>query len=305
MIELSIIIPHFNSSHLLINKLLPSIPDRPNIEIIIIDDHSNKHHLARIKQEIQKRSCNKIRLRKNLFNKKGAGSARNVGTSLATGNWILFADADDFFSDKFYEIIFPFMSSKYDIVFFEPTSYDLTTKKQSTRHIKYKKLVNNFYENQNNKNELRIRYNFFVPWSKLFNKNFIKKNKIKFDETLVSNDVMFSMKCGYFAKKINASKEIIYCVTKTENSLTMQKNELNFDIRTKCLIQRHNYLKSRLDKSEFKKLRINGVGILIDSLKYGLVKTLKTIFLLKKNNIKICNVDLMNVLKKVTKRILI
>ena len=38
--QLSIIIPHYNNSDGL-RRLLASIPSDPNIEVIVIDDHSN------------------------------------------------------------------------------------------------------------------------------------------------------------------------------------------------------------------------------------------------------------------------
>ena len=48
-----------------------------------------------------------------LFTKegKGAGYARNIGLSHARGKWIIFADADDFFTADCFTILNEYMDS--------------------------------------------------------------------------------------------------------------------------------------------------------------------------------------------------
>lgn len=52
MRNLSIIIPHYNTPELLY-KLIDSIPQSPDVQIIVVDDNSN-HHLQ-ILTELQKK----------------------------------------------------------------------------------------------------------------------------------------------------------------------------------------------------------------------------------------------------------
>lgn len=52
MIDLSIIIPHHNDSSRL-KRLLDSIPIRDNIEVIIIDDHSESEELKNVKELVK------------------------------------------------------------------------------------------------------------------------------------------------------------------------------------------------------------------------------------------------------------
>ena len=64
-----------------------------NLEIIIIDDGSNKKFYKKLR-ELKQKYPNKI----NLFHKQneGVSSARNLGIKEASGKYISFLDADDF-----------------------------------------------------------------------------------------------------------------------------------------------------------------------------------------------------------------
>ena len=61
-------------------------------------------------------------------------------------------------------------------------------------------------------------------------------NNIRFDETRVANDMMFSAKVGFAAKSLNVSRTEIYCITEHEGSLTdlrdrhlqMLRKKINF-----------------------------------------------------------------------------
>src|SRR5690554_3662855 len=126
--ELSIIIPHFNSPRLL-EKLIASIPVREDIQIIVIDDNST------VDKEIYQRlvkntsASHHVLFLKNNSGKKGAGACRNIGLKWSTGHWVLFADADDYFVEGFYQKIKRFFNSEYDVIFFMPTSMELDTGK--------------------------------------------------------------------------------------------------------------------------------------------------------------------------------
>lgn len=55
-----------------------------------------------------------------LFTKegKGAGYARNIGLSHARGKWIIFADADDFFTADCFTILNEYMDSPHEVIYF-------------------------------------------------------------------------------------------------------------------------------------------------------------------------------------------
>lgn len=84
----SIVIPHRNTPDLL-QRLIDSIPMREDIEIIVVDDNSDKDKKAAISRS----DVRTIYIDKE--HSRGAGRARNVGMDAAKGKWLLFADADE------------------------------------------------------------------------------------------------------------------------------------------------------------------------------------------------------------------
>lgn len=253
MIFLSIIIPHYNTPKTL-QKLLDSIPDTPEIEVFVIDDMSNQY----IKEyEV----CKQIYCKRNIkfLNnyQKGAGNARNVGLENSDGEWILFADADDFFVNNFVEIIKKYTDTDADIVYFAPTSIMLESEEPSERHVHYMELVKKYCTLPNHENEINIRYKYWSPCSKLIRRELIAKKNICFDGTLHSNDMMFSTKVGHYADKVIAVDEIIYCITQSKNSLTTKKDKKSIYIRKKVFCNYYLFLYKKLSRCD---LAILGFG---------------------------------------------
>lgn len=291
---LSIVIPHYNSINTL-RKLLDSIPVRDDIEIIVVDDKSNKN-ITEFNQLVESEKYNHVKFLKNNTNKKGAGVCRNIGLRYVTKEWILFADADDFFMDGFVDKIKDYVDTDFDIVYFTPTSIDLITNEKSDRHVVFEKLINDYLQKKDRKSELKLRYEFPVPWSKLIKVQLIKENDIQFDEVIASNDIMFSAKIGYHAKKITASENVIYCVTKNKGSLTNTISEEVFDTRLQVRINYCKYLKNKLNKDDQQHINLSGRAMLLYSItfKLGIKKVISTYMILKKNNIEIFNKKYVN-----------
>lgn len=281
--KISIIIPHFNSVRSL-EKLIKSIPKVQDIEILIIDDKSDRG----LKKDLEKLSL----INKNivlLFNQtknKSAGTCRNIGIEKSKGEWLLFADADDFFLDNMIKKInksIANISKNIDIIYFIPKSIKLETNTSSYRATKFIYLMKNYLRERNRKNELKLRYCMYVPWSKLIKRDLIVKNNIKFDETIVSNDIMFSVKAGKIAKDILVVDDEIYCVTENEKSLTSIKDPKRFDIRVDIFIRYYQYL----SEEERKWIGISPLPLILEGRNYGVKKIFYTFKKMKKNNVKV------------------
>lgn len=287
MYNVSIIIPHYNSPKKL-KRLLDSIPNKDDIEVIVVDDRSDKE-LEFLDIIIENYSSKTIGFYINNRENKGAGTCRNIGLEKATGEWILFADADDYYVDDFYEKIKKYLKTNYDIVFFDPTSWDEYSKNRSDRHVPYSNIIKS-------NNDLYLRYKFVVPWSKLLNHKFIKQKKIKFDEVIASNDVMFSIKTGHYADSIKTSNETIYCVTKSKGTLTQNISLEVFRARLNVFVRMVIFVKENISRNNFKLFNYRGRQFLIDSLiyRFGFKEFIKTYKTLRKNKIQTFDFRLLN-----------
>ena len=187
-INLSIIIPHYNSTELL-QVLIASIPEREDVEILLIDDNSTEH--PKRLMDIVGARPGQIRLFYNEPGKNSAGACRNIGLEHAAGKWLLFADADYYFMPGFYEKAAAYFESDFDLVWFIPTSWNLSENKLDRRHVRYEKLVREYLENKGEREEIRLRYLQESPWSKLIRRQSVEDNAIRFETTMVANDIMF------------------------------------------------------------------------------------------------------------------
>lgn len=199
--KLSIIIPHKNDLERL-ERLINSIPKNDNLEIIVVDDHSDKFSL--IKSSLEKYS--NVSLYKNETNKKSAGTARNIGIEKAESKWILFADSDDYFLDSFSSEFEHYQNSDLEVIYFRPELSGLPAKVDCKFMGWYKELK----KNDSKENLLRLKLNTKYVWSKLISLDFINQHNIRFDEVIKHNDTLFSQKIGIYSKKVSVEYTPIY-----------------------------------------------------------------------------------------------
>lgn len=255
--NLSIIIPHYNCPQYL-RTLLLSIPNIQDIQVIVVDDKSTEYReeYGQLREEFAGRN---IAFYDN-DGVKSAGTCRNIGLRKAVGKWLLFADADDYFMDGFYDVAADYMDSDYDIVFFPPTSIVMGTETLSDRHLVMATRVLDYDKNPDWQNTLVLRYELIGPCSRLIRREMVLKNEIWFEEIIASNDVMFAVKCGYTAKKIAVDTRVIYCITSREGSLTTQVKEAILDARMGTFLRRFLFLKEHLSMEEMNALHMNENG---------------------------------------------
>lgn len=212
----TIIIPHYNIPHLL-SRCINSIPERDDIQVIVVDDCSpNSKEYYHTVPELSRPYVEFY----STPTGGSAGRARNVGIDHAIGKWITFLDADDLLINNAESILDKYKDREEDIIYFQALSVmsnDLS--KVSDRNI----FCYNFDVYFKTGNEQALRLEFDAPWGKFVKKSLIDKYNIRFDEIRYSNDTFFSAAIGVFAKKIFVSTEIIYIVTERTNSLTSDK----------------------------------------------------------------------------------
>lgn len=210
----SFVIPHHNTPDLL-QRLIDSIPQREDIEIIVVDDNSD---------EVKKANISRPDVRIIFIDKdhtKGAGHARNIGMDAANGKWLLFADSDDFYNPGFVDVLDEYKDDTIDILFFNIASVDTVTLNSITRGNSLQKYIEQYDGSENSLNILR--YFVFYPWCKMINHAFVKRYSFRFEEISILNDSFFALQTGHFAKKIKVDKRKIYTWTFRLGSIANSK----------------------------------------------------------------------------------
>ena len=285
MIKLSILVPHYNTPQLL-KILLNSIPFSDEIQVIVCDDRSTKD--LDILEDVKK-GYPQVTFIVNTSEVKGAGASRNQALDLAKGEFVLFADADDYFVPNMMDLIKPYLDQDQDLVIFKFASVYLNTNTDAHRSDRYSALIDTVLASPTQANEDALRFMNPTPVTKLIRRDLLEKHQIRFDMIRHSEDVLFATKVGYYAEKVIADPHVLYVATRSEGSQTMTVSEAIFDIRVDVLIRNVTFLRERLPKARFKNLRFESISILISAYKNHLsfAKIIATARLMKKNGLRL------------------
>ena len=209
----SIIIPHYNIPDLLM-RCLSSIPVRPDVQVIVIDDCSPD--AATYRQRYPQLSRQYLELY-STTQSGSAGRARNVGLDHATGRWLIFADADDFFADSLSEVLDRYAHDDSDLIYFgsrKVMSDDISKPSQRSHWLDD---VWSDYERDHDITSLCGRHS--VVWGKFFSRDVALRHGIRFDETRYSNDFYFAASMACNSPRVKMDRQILYFVTERAGSL--------------------------------------------------------------------------------------
>ena len=211
---LTIIIPHKDTPTLL-RRCIASIPNRQDIQTIVVDDHTENVKAVREVQEMFP-AVTFIYKDKQV----GAGFSRNTGLEKAEGEWIIFADADDYFDDNFWAFLDSIvLDASADIIYLKSRSIDLDTGKESNRADYYNGLVDRFLRHEW-RSEERILLSYDVPWGKIMRNAVIQENTVRFPQLTVAQDTVFSVTLATKVRHVKAYNQVMYVVTSHSGSLT-------------------------------------------------------------------------------------
>lgn len=270
-IKFSVIIPFRDCTDLL-RKACESIPDRSDIQVIVVDNSE-----CPIGYEVIK-TFNRSNIEYYTSSPvKGAGCARNEGMKHAKGKFLVFLDADDYFTPESFKAFDAEFDTDCDIVYFNATSVVLGTNRLSNRHYsidnKIKKAI------KDNDQDV-LRYHFANPVCKMVRKSLVDQYKLQYQEVPASNDLMFSLKSGHYAKKVKAVDKIVYVITAGESgsSLTRTHSIAIEESRFHVFVDWYTFLREvgRLDMCPrvmgfiLKGYRYFGIGIFFKWLLYAL-----------------------------------
>lgn len=221
--KVSVIIPVYNVENYL-KECLDSVINQTlkDIEIICIDDGSTDKSLDILKEYAKKDTRFIVLTQEN----KGAAIARNKGLDIARGEYVIFLDSDDFFEKNFLEEMYNCAKQKeLDVCICNLYYYDDVSKSDKKMSWALKKAYIPQKEVFNYKDCPDYIFNFTNnwAWNKIFKKEFLKKNHIKFQNVQHTNDTYFTCSALLLAQKISVlDKHFIHYRTNRPASLTSQ-----------------------------------------------------------------------------------
>lgn len=249
------IIPHHNSPDLL-NRCIGSIPQREDIQIIVVDDNSAPGKNA----NVQRNGVKTIVI--DAKHTKGAGHARNIGLSEAKGKWVLFADCDDYYIEGFIDVLDKYSNSDLEVLYFNFEYRDGVSGEILTG-LRNDQLFANYQPN--NENISQIKYFYTSPWMKMVCKDFIEKHNIYFEESPNGNDMYYSILVASLSKKIAIEPNKLYMYVRTPNSIVTTQFQsvdglycrLIHTIKKNSILEYYNlsYLKRPIYKPLFQPLK--------------------------------------------------
>lgn len=219
MSKVSVIIPMFNPGQY-VKENIDSISQQgfKDLEIIYVNDGSTDLSEAYVKQ----RMADDSRIKLYEQDRKGAGTARNLGLTMATGEYCVFLDADDFFDVSFIEKMYQrIVFTGADICVCNYDKYDEQTK--VTTHRDFVAVKNVPAKDSFSYHDFpEVIFNTFqnAPWNKMYRRRFLEEKCIRFQEIPRANDLYFTNIALIHAKKISFVHEpLVTYRLNTDNSI--------------------------------------------------------------------------------------
>ena len=257
---LSIVVPIYNSESFL-RKFIESVINQTyqKIEIILVDDGSTDES-GKIIKEFADRDKRIIPL---FQRNKGVSSARNLGISFASGEYITFADPDDWLDKYTYQKMMDMLlKNKADICLSGYTAHG----KKMTPLIKMNSCVMD--KETAMRRMLEGKYYKWNIWDKIYRAEIVKNNKFR-DDVLNGEDLIFNYHCFCEADVIAYIPYPGYHYVQHDGSMTN-----SFSKKKLTVVNAFNELLNiACDKKIIKLLEINyiyiGFGLMIDVVRNG------------------------------------
>lgn len=258
--KISIIVPCYNAEKYL-KKCLDSIINQTynNIEIITINDGS-KDNTLKILKDYEKRDYRIIVINKE---NTGVSDSRNIGIKMATGKYVMFADADDYFELNAVETLYnALVKNKSNIV-----------RGKWRRQLKSTNYIEDSIEKYNSMDKGNIIENILsgniscYVWLLIIKAEVLRKYNIMFSPELkMMEDTYFYIQL-LEKENIFFLDKVVYNYVENEKSASRNiKNTKNIYIEMlkaeKYIIntlKKNNYWNNKLRDTAIKKIIINGI----------------------------------------------
>lgn len=225
-IKVSIIVSVYNGETYL-DECLSSLAAQTlkEIEIICVNDGSTDGSLKILKKYAEADPRFKIISKEN----ENVGKSRNIAIDYSVGEYLLFLDADDFFEKNLAQNLYQYAKKYFcEIVVYKVDYYD------NQKHLFY--CADGLIKTQfmpskkvfscESLGEHILDFTMGQAWDKIFLREFIVKNKIRFLEQNIFEDAYFTISAITKATRISYLKDLLLHQRKNvEMSLTNTKEQ--------------------------------------------------------------------------------
>ncbi len=213
--KVSIVMPVYNSEKFL-RQALDSIKVQTlrNFELIIINDASTDGSAKIVEQcKYEMDYIKDINLEKNM----GVAYVRNLGVSLARGEYVCFIDSDDVIERNFIELMYK-TALKYNSDIVCCNYYYIDEKNRKTKNV-FSRRQGNYSAKKLIHSLLKDTSMHFFLWNKMFRRRMVEDNRVLFTNRCFE-DILFTMKMFYFSDKIYIINIPLYNYRKHSSSIT-------------------------------------------------------------------------------------
>ncbi|MBQ1341758.1 MAG: glycosyltransferase family 2 protein [Erysipelotrichaceae bacterium] len=206
----SVVVPVYNMGNS-INECIASLKkqDYDNIEVILVDDGSKDNSYEQCLLAAQQDSRIKVFHTEN----RGSGPARNYGIEKASGKYICFPDADDYYYDNALSRMVSIMETEQcDLVVRGYTEIETETKREKINRYRNMSFSGD-YVRRNYNEFLEYGSEFFIngtPWNKLYKLDVIRENRISYPPLRRHQDTGFISRYIGVINKLSFSSDVVY-----------------------------------------------------------------------------------------------
>lgn len=238
--KFSIIVPVYNSEEYL-ERCISSIQKQTyhDWELILVDDGSKDKSW----NIICKYANDDSRIKSVHQENSGPGMARNTGIDVATGDYLVFVDSDDYIDEDYLLLMVPKIEQN-DLVFIDVLQVNCKGK------IIHEEKMSD-YKDLSKDAILRSMMTGKIPWGgvrKCVKRSLLNENNIRYSDLKIGEEAVFSFKSLYFAGNIEflVEKPVYMYEVHKESQSTIKDNDPwggAFIVLKKYLIENKLYSK--------------------------------------------------------------
>lgn len=181
-IDISFIIPTYEIPSFALERCLKSIVELKNATyevIVVVDGDGHLQRYQKVSDELGSKLSN---LRVINAQHGGVASARNVGIKEAVGTWIVFMDADDALNAQGLAAAIEKTKVSGEVAFI--TMNHTERYRANDKNVLDFKTAGDFTSDDCFRNLMNCTNNMGMVWAKLFNRDFLISNSLRFNESL-------------------------------------------------------------------------------------------------------------------------